>query len=363
MLVLPKSFLATRNELSDLRDQLNANPDDPKLAAAVAVKYLALGNRSGDPRFYGYARAAINRWWETDATPQILEIRAKLKEKDHLYDDALKDLKIALDKAQVGSNFKSDVLLRIGNIYRVQGRYDDGLAIGDQIQTNSGDIAAALSRAPIMAQTGQAQKAYDLLSEILPQAKTKFPGTVQFILTIRAEIAGVLGREDEVEKHFVEGLARDPGDFYLLRGYGDYLLDRDQADQAMTLLREHTNDTGVLLRAAIAAKQSGQSELAEKWTNELETRFKEIRLRDGQPHGRFESRLLLTLKNDPDAALEVALENWQKQKEVRDTRNVLEAAIAAKKPAAAKPVIDFLQTNNNEHVQLKKLVQELESLK
>ena len=162
LLVLPKSFLATRNELSDLRDQLNAKPDDPELAVAdVASKYLALGNRSGDPRFYGYARAAINRWWETDATPQILEIRAKLKEKDHLYDDALKDLKSAkalASKAQVGSNFKSDVLLRIGNIYRVQGRYDDGMKIGDQIQTNSGDIAAALSRAPIMAQTGQAQK-------------------------------------------------------------------------------------------------------------------------------------------------------------------------------------------------------------
>ena len=43
------------------------------------------------------------------------------------------------------------------------------------------------------------------------------------------------------------------------------------------------------------------------------------------------------------------------KKEVRDTRNVLEAAIAAGKPAAAKPVIDFLQANNNEHVQLKKI--------
>ena len=149
----------------------------------------------------------------------------------------------------------------------------------------------------------------------------------------------------------------------MLRGYGDFLLDHDRADDALALLREHTNDTGVLLRAAIAAKQAGQSELSENWTNEIETRFKEIRLRGAQPHGRFESRLLLTLQHDPNAALDAALKNWQKQKEVRDTRNVLEAAIAAEKPAAAEPIIKFLQTNNNEHVLFKKLAQQLESLK
>ena len=179
LLVLPKSFLENRGKLSELRDLLNANPDNSKLAAGVASQYLILGNRSGDPRFYGYARAAINPWWDTDASPAILEIRAKLKEKDHLYDDALKDLKSALKKAskdtQISDDFKAEVLLRIGNIYRVQGRYDDAMDIGDQIQSIAGDIPAALCRAPIMAQTGQAEEAYDLLSKILPQARGRIP--------------------------------------------------------------------------------------------------------------------------------------------------------------------------------------------
>ena len=97
LVVLPKSFLSNRSELSSLRERLNANPTDPKLASVVASEYLAIGNRTGDPRFYGYARAAINRWWTTDANPDILKIRAKLKEKDHLYDDALADLELALE--------------------------------------------------------------------------------------------------------------------------------------------------------------------------------------------------------------------------------------------------------------------------
>ena len=364
LLVLPKSFLANRTKLSALQDKLNAAPTDPKLAAEVASQYLILGKSSGDPRFYGYARAAINRWWDTDASTAILQIRAKLKENDHLFDDALVDLKIALAKNPNNTNDNVQILTEIGNIYRTQGRYDEGMEVGDQLQSIIGPVPAAFCRAPIMAQTGRAEEAYNLLSEILPKAKANLPSSlVQYILTIRAEIADVLGREDEVEKHFVEGIEKAPGSFYLLRGYGDYLLDHDKADQALALLRDHTADNGVLLRAAIAADQSGQSELAQKWTDELETRFKEISLRGGEPHGRYESRFLYTLKNDPEAALDVALKNWQKKKEVRDTRNVLEAAIAAGKPDAAKPVIKFLRANKNEHVTLNKLVKELESLK
>ena len=362
LLVLPKSFLVNRDKLSGLQKQLNDDPTDPKLAAEVAAEYLSLGKRSGDPRFYGYARAAINQWWDADATTEILQIRAKLKENDHLFDEALVDLKTAKALASNSREDNVQILTEIGNIYRTQGRYDEGMKVGDQLQA-IGEIPAAFCRAPIMAQTGKAKQADDLLSEILPYAREKLPALVPYILTSRAEIAEVLGRDEEVEKHFAEGVAEDPSNFYLLRGYGDFLLDHGKADKALELLRDHTADNGVLLRAAIAAEQSGQSKLSEEWTDELETRFKEISLRGGEPHGRYESRFLYALKNDPEAALEVALKNWQKKKEVRDTRNVLEAAIAAKNPAAVEPVIEFLQANNNEHVMLKKLTQELESLK
>ena len=264
----------------------------------------------------------------------------------------LTDLQLAVKQ----SPNDAQAFIEIGNIYRVKGQYADALKIGDRLQSMAGDIPAALCRAPVMAQTGKAQEAYDLLSKILPEAKEKFPSVVQFILTIRAEIADALGREAEVKEHFKDGLDRDAGDTYLLRGYGDFLLDQGKAAEALVLLREHTNDTGVLLRAAIAARESGELELANQWTDELETRFKEIRLRGGVPHGRFESRLELKLKDNPQAALKIAFENWQKQKEVRDSRNALEAAIAAKDPATAKPVIEFLRSNNNEHVTLKTLL-------
>ena len=361
LLVLPKSFFANRDQLAELRSKLNADPTNPELAAAVANRYLALGNQTGDPRFYGYARAAIDRWWESDALAEVLKTRAKLKEKDHLYDEALADLDAALKRTPDDAQ----VLIEIANINRVKGNYKRAFEIGDQLEAMSGAgaVPAALARAPAMAQTGKATEAYELLSEVLPAAEKDFPSTTQYIRTLRAEIAAVLGREKEIEEHYVAGLAANDSDYYVLRGYGDLLLDQKQPGKALELLKPHTNDTGVLLRAAIAAKQSGDTESAQQWTKELENRFEEIRLRGGQPHGRFESRLVLELKDDPKGALVIALQNWEKQKEVRDTRNVLEAAIAAGDPAAAQPVVDFLRSNDNQHVLLRRLVEQLESLK
>ena len=360
LVVLPKSFLSNRNELASLREQLNADPENPSLAADVASKYLSMGNRTGDPRFYGYATAAIGRWWVAESTtPAILRLRSKLKEKDHRYDDALADLQILLDKAPSDAQ----ALLEVGNIYRVQGRYDDAIEIADQIQTVAGEVPAALCRAPVMAQMGKAEQADELLRQLLPAAKENFPTTLQFIRTIQAEIADSLGRNDDVEQHFVDGLSVDSADFYLVRGYADFLLDHDRADEALELTRPHTSDTGILLRAAIAAKAMGDTAQADRWADELEMRFKEIRLRGGQPHGRFESRSKLHLRDDPESALEIALATWQLQKEVRDTRNVLEAALATGDARAAQPVIDFLKSNQNQHVVLAKLVQRLEATK
>ena len=67
--ILPRALLAERNELNSLRKQLAAEPKNARLAKTVAARYLQIGNQEGDPRFYGYARAAIRPWWEADNPP------------------------------------------------------------------------------------------------------------------------------------------------------------------------------------------------------------------------------------------------------------------------------------------------------
>jgi tetratricopeptide (TPR) repeat protein len=250
--------------------------------------------------------------------------------------------------------------IELANIYWVQGKYAEAREACDQLSQFADPIEVVICRVPILAVTGKAEEAYASLTEILPAVSERWPSAMQWILTMQAEIAQSLGQYEQAETHYRAGLARNPYDFYLLRAYADFLLDRGRSEEVLPLLRAHTVDTGILLLAAIAAHRSGQESLATEWRTQLKNRFDETRLRGDLPHGKFEARFELELMHDPQAALAVATANWQLQKAPRDTRNVLEAAIAAKKPAAAQPALEFLKEHGTQDVVLQKLAQQLE---
>ena len=353
---LPKSLVS--DELTTLRRQLSASPNDLDLAVKVAGRYLSMGSLEGDPRFFGYARAALKPWWDKDdPPPKILRLRAKLHEKEHRYDDALVDLRKLLEQEPKNSQ----AWIEVANILRVQGKYEDAWEACNALAKFGGEIPHALCRIPLQAATGKAQAADKSLKSILPKVETDFPSVVQWVHTMQSKVAHALGRLEETEQFFKEALAKNPQDKYIIRDYADFLLEHARYDEAFSLVRDHISDNGVLLRATIAAKHVGQSELAQQWASQLAARFEEIRLRGGQPHGRFECRYELEVKGNPARALSIGLANWEKQKETRDTRNVLEAAIAADDPDAARAVIAFLKKHGTQDVMLEELIKKLEA--
>ena len=359
LVVLPAALMANRSEMAALKKQLISEPANEQLAANIALRYVQIGNSEGDPRYYGYARAAVERWWEaTSPSATIRSVRAKLKEKDHLYKEALEDLKQIVEIQPRDAQ----AWIEIANLYRVLGEYDLALEVGDRLEQFAGEVPTALCRAPIWALTGRAKDADELLTNILPAARKDFPSTVHWIMTVRAEIASAMGHADVVEQHYRDGLADEPGNLQLIRRFADFLIDHDRADEALSLTAESTADNGVLLAAAIAAKRVGDQEKLAGFQDQLESRFEEIRLRGGQPHGRFEARYLLELNGDAPAALKVALLNWERQKEIQDTRIVLESAIAAGDRDAAEPVLQFLAEENTHHAVLDRLVDQLQQL-
>lgn len=355
---LPSSVLSSSDELIRLRRELSQQPNNVALATIVANRYLQLGNLEGDLRYYGYAQAALRPWWEATSPPvEILKLRAELKEKDHGYNPALEDLKMVLEQ----SPRDVQAWIDLANIYRVQGKYQEASQACENLDKFADYVYSALCTTPIMAATGQAEESYDSLTQLLTLAGVRSPSAVQWILTTLAEIAVSLGRDELAEQHFSVGLDRDPNSLYMLRAYADFLLDHNRPEEVLPLLQPHIQDNGIILRATIAARQLGRNALADDWQQQLKSRFEEIRLRGSKPHGRYESRYWLVLENDPQQALQIALENWQEQKETRDTRNLLEAAIAANNVAAVQPVLQFLADNNTQDVILQKLVDQLES--
>lgn len=353
---LPVSLFNNRDEVAELRTRLAQSPTNPSVASAVAARYMQLGSQSGDPRFYGYARATLETWWESPDPPaDILKLRAKLKEKNHDYDASLADLHLLLERDP------QDIQgwIEVANINRVQGRYGQSRQACDRLR-EFGPFAEALGRIPLMAVTGQAAEAYRQLAELLPEARSQYPMTVQWFLTMQAEVGLALGRHEQAEAHLREALTLAPEDKYLLRAYGELLLDQGRNAEALELVDGHPTDDGLLLCAALAAKRLGRETHSAELQAQLESRFDEIRRRGDLPLGRFEARFMLAIKNEPREALALALANWRLQKEPHDTQTVLEAALAANQPEQARPVIEFLAASHTKHAALQSLVALLE---
>src|SRR5689334_14412602 len=64
----------------------------PELTEHIVRAQLKLATRSGDPRFLGYAQAALANWWTDVAPPpRIALVRAEIKQKRHEFKSALAD--------------------------------------------------------------------------------------------------------------------------------------------------------------------------------------------------------------------------------------------------------------------------------
>jgi len=117
----------------------------------------------------------------------------------------------------------------------------------------------------------------------------------------------------------------------------------------LTLLKGWTRADPLLLRLTLAEQLTRANTFREHQAALA------ARMRGDTTHEQEESRFALVIMQQPDEALRLAVSNWRLQREPRDARAVLEAAIAAKKPEAAKPVLDWMQQTGIEDWYLRKL--------
>jgi hypothetical protein len=175
------------------------------------------------------------------------------------------------------------------------------------------------------------------------------------VLTSLAEMAARAGMMPEAESHFRAALSVDAADTYLLGAYADFLLDSDRSPEVLPLLGDKTGADPLLLRYALALQAQHSRELSEQ-VEKLRDRFAASRLRGDRVHLREEARFTLHLLAAPEAALELARENWQVQKEPADVRILLESALAAHNAETIGAVTDWLKESRLEDVQLTRLV-------
>ncbi len=341
-------------ELRRLRAALAAAPDDAVAAAAVAQRYFELASAEGDPRYVGYAEAALRPWRGAEAPAEILFMRGLLRQYRHDFDGALEDLQRAVQRDPEHAAAHS----WRAAIYMVRAEYAAAARECAALAPLTSELRATGCSAYVEATTGKTRVAYERLSEALRHNAQASAEVRLWTLTRLAEMAWRLEDHATADRLFNQALALGIDDNFLFAAYADFLLERGRANEVVGLLKAWARSDTLLLRLALAERALGMRE-AEAHIQALGDRFAAAALRGERLHMGEQARFLLDLRGDARGALEVAAENWKSQREPRDALVVLEAAIAARDPKAAAPVLKWLDESGFESKRLQRAAAQL----
>jgi hypothetical protein len=321
--------------------------------AALARRYFELAMAQGEPRYVGYAEAAL-RDAHDDRPAEVLFVRGLLKQYRHDFNGALLDLQAALkhDPELIGARSWRAA------IFMVAADYAAAREECRALEPLASELVATGCRAAVDGATGKARSAYHGLKAALDARKDAGPESRLWALTRLAELAERLEQPAAAERHFRDALALGLRDDYLLAAYADFLLEHGRAAEVGALVKRWGNSDNLLLRLALAARAQKLPE-AQKRTQALAERFAAAALRGERLHLGEEARFLLELKGDAKGALDAALENWKSQREPRDARVLLEAALAVGDRKAAAPVLRWLEQSGLEDARLRRLAANL----
>jgi Tfp pilus assembly protein PilF len=327
-----------------LRKQLAARPDDANLRLEVAQRYFDLAMAQGDPRYVGYASAAIGPLEKASAgRADYWLVRGLIEQYSHDFPAALRSLQRA---SEIDPKAPEPVAWRAA-IRMVQAQYKDAAAECERLAALAPGLIGEGCTAYLRATTGRLADAYASLSRQLAQAGPVDPGIAMWTRTRLAEMAIRLQRPDEAEQHFRAALATGVTDQFLLGAYADFLLQQRRPQEAMKLLADWERSDILLLRLALAGKAAGDPR-AKGWADQLRDRFADAARRGDRLHEQEASRFALEVEGDTAKALQLASDNYTQQKEPRDAEMLLRAAIAARQPAAARPVLEWLAASRYE---------------
>ena len=349
---LPNNPDLSSPEYKSLRTQLLAKPNNVNLAVRLARLYIERSRDEGDPRYLGYAQAALGPWWKLDKPPiEVIVLRATLFQSTHQFGKSLKDLDTAL---KLDPNNGQAWITR-ATILQVQGEYAQALKSCAHLYALAPALITLTCEANIRNLNGDALKSYQDLKIGYQQEPDKNPAIQVWVLTLLAEMAIRLGDLAAADKTFQQAINIEKPDSYLLGAYSDFLLDQNRPQEVIKLLKDKTNIDALLLRYAEALKNA-HSDQAELQIESLKQRFSAAALRADTVHQREQSRFELRLMHNPAKALEVAQQNWLVQKEPADARVYLEAAVAANNKSAVATMVDWLKVNHLEDAALKKII-------
>lgn len=333
---LPARLIGVRRLIAEEKSNEARNPSR---AAARARALLDDARDRGDPRYAGYALAAIAPWKnDPHAPPPIAVLQATLAQYQHDFDGSRRMLEALL--ARDPGN--PQATLTLATIARVQGRYADSDRWCQGVAARIYQDACLAENEALRGHDDAARKILHGLLTTPVLGGDQALGVRQWLTTTLAELEERAGNDTAADAAFraALGMGRDS---YLTLDYVDFLLAHDRMREADALLVKEPMPygDGVLLRLAIAHKGLGASD-AKALADEMRERFDAARERGDaiSIHGRELARQLFELQGDAKEAVVVARQNLRVQKEPADFLVMAEAARAANDRAALREAAD-----------------------
>ncbi len=350
-----------------LRTQAAQAQPNLSLALTLARQAIDQARRSGDPRDWGQAQAALAPWWaDAQAPGPVRLLRATIRQGQHDFDAALTDLDALLaapeadaastnrrlglrradysQAASPGLALRAQAELTRASIHQVQGRYAEARAGCERLAGTDYAALGAGVQAPARACLAELGQLQGKLSARQADATLAALGKADdpWLALLRAELAERSGSR-QANGLFRAATAGDAPGLYALAAHADWLLDQQRPAEAEHLLRGYEAADALLLRTAIARHRlaltsSGRRAEADALIPQLQVRFDAALARGDRSHAREQARFALDLLGDAPQALALAQSNWAWQREPADALLLLRAAAAAGQPEAGEPV-------------------------
>ncbi|WP_088826327.1 hypothetical protein [Marinobacter sp. es.048] len=321
---------------------IRSNPDSAEEAGNRLQRLIIQARTTGDPRYLGYAQTLINNWSEDNLTDRLRVLRATLRQSLHQFEPARSDLEQVLTTFS-DTEQRIQARLTLANLELVQGRYGVARKQCQALQSDYPGLVAASCLASVEARTADPEKAYEGLALALVETnKRQRPDSTSRLWAegTLGDIAAQAGLP-EAQVHWQRVLEANPNDLYIRAQLADWHLEQGHFERVLALTNGFDAvDTLAVIRA-IAMARMGHPD-SDELNGRLRQRFKEARWRGALLHARDTALFLLEIENQPQEALELAIENWNSQKEPLDTRLLLRSSVAANDKVQYQSVRDWL---------------------
>ena len=330
---------ATRR-VESLRKQLAARPDDAALRVDIARRYFDMAMAQGDPRYVGYATGALaplaslakTAPQDPGLTAAYYQVRGMLEQFTHAFEPAL----ASLAKASALDPTSAEPLLWRSAIFMVQARYGDASGECAKLKPIAAPLVAIGCAAYAdSSHNGGLAAAYAVLAAAVNTYGNSAAELLMWQYTRLAEMAWRLQNLEAAEGYYKSALKLGITDQFLLGSYADFLLFKKRPTEVLQLLADWERSDVLLLRLALAAKDSGDARAA-NFASQLRARFADAAQRGDRLHEQEAARFELDIALNPKKALLLADANYSSQKEPRDAEILMRAAVHPANATAVK---------------------------